>query len=115
MKHIFSLLLLLSLSLAVHGVNVRDFGVFGDGKHDDTAAFQKAIDAVFVKYSLDSAPKSGQELFVPAGTYRLTRTLVFRNALVLRGEGKAVLVYDAPKGTVIYGAGRAGRFSSLQI
>ena len=113
MKHVFSFLILLSLSFVVHGVNVRDFGAIGDGKHDDTAAFQKAFEAAFVKYTLDSSPKSGQEVLVPAGTYRLTRTLVFRNALVLRGEGKAVLVYDAPKGTVIYGAGRAGRFSGI--
>lgn len=41
------------------------FGVRGDGKSDDTAAIQKAIDAV---------PGQGI-LFVPEGRYRLTRTL----------------------------------------
>lgn len=107
--------LLLPLCAALFGaaVNVRDFGAKGDGKNDDTAAFQKAIDSVFAEYTFDSAPKSGREVLVPEGTYRLTRTLVFRNALVLRGEGRAVLVFSDPKKDGLYGAGRFGRFSNL--
>lgn len=41
-------------------VNVRDKGAKGDGTTDDTAAFQKAVDAV---------PSSGGTVFVPSGNY----------------------------------------------
>jgi parallel beta-helix repeat protein len=41
-------------------INVRDKGARGDGKHDDTAAFQAAVDAL---------PTSGGTIHVPTGTY----------------------------------------------
>jgi hypothetical protein len=57
--------------------NVRDFGVRGDGKTDDTAAFQRA---------LDQAPNG--VLLVPRGHYHLAGQLtITRSGLVLRGEG----------------------------
>jgi Pectate lyase superfamily protein/Right handed beta helix region len=47
--------------------SARDFGAVGDGRADDTAALQKALDATL----------SGSEgmLVIPPGTYRVTRTL----------------------------------------
>jgi len=57
--------------------NVRAFGARGDGRADDTAAFQRA---------LDQGP--GGVLLVPRGHYRLTAQLnITRSGLVLRGEG----------------------------
>lgn len=41
-------------------IDVRDKGARGDGTHDDTAAFQSAIDAL---------PAAGGTVHVPAGTY----------------------------------------------
>ena len=41
-------------------ISVRDFGAVGDGKADDTAAMQKAVDA---------AAERGATALVPAGTY----------------------------------------------
>lgn len=41
-------------------LNVRNYGALGDGTHDDTAAFQKAINAL---------PAAGGTVDVPAGTY----------------------------------------------
>ncbi|HJW46365.1 MAG TPA: right-handed parallel beta-helix repeat-containing protein [Lysobacter sp.] len=41
-------------------LNVRNYGAFGDGSHDDTAAIQKAI---------NSLPSTGGTVFIPAGTY----------------------------------------------
>jgi parallel beta-helix repeat protein len=41
-------------------IDVRDKGARGDGKHDDTAAFQAAIDGL---------PAAGGTVRVPAGTY----------------------------------------------
>ena len=49
--------------------SVKDYGAVGDGKADDTAAIQKALEAVRSK---DSASRV---LYFPAGTYRITATL----------------------------------------
>ena len=50
-------------------LNVRDFGAFGDGIHDDTAAVQCAIMA---------CPKNGRVL-VPEGTYRVSTIFLKSN------------------------------------
>ncbi|SDZ16055.1 Right handed beta helix region [Evansella caseinilytica] len=44
-------------------VNVKEYGAYGDGMHDDTAAFQTAIDEI--------AASGGGDVYVPAGTYLL--------------------------------------------
>jgi hypothetical protein len=51
-------------------IDVRELGAQGDGKADDTPAFEKAIEA---------ARSAGLAVFVPRGVYRLTRTLVVEN------------------------------------
>src|SRR2546429_461269 len=48
----------------------RDYGAVGDGQNDDTAALQKALD------ELRREDRQQFVLYVPAGTYRITRTLV---------------------------------------
>lgn len=61
-------------------INVRDFGAVGDGATDDTDALQAAID-----YALRSSGSGGQSdpekgiitrVYLPAGTYRITRALL---------------------------------------
>lgn len=57
--------------------NVRDFGAIGDGVHDDTAAFTKAI----------GTTREGV-ILIPAGRYLITDILwIKKPGLVLRGEG----------------------------
>lgn len=51
-----------------HVFNVCSYGAVGDGVHDDTIAFQDAIAAV-------AATGRGGEIYVPAGTYKITQTL----------------------------------------
>ena len=61
--------------------NVKtDFGAIGDGSADDTEAFQKALDTFQQKSNV---------LFLPAGVYRITRTLTMTNrqCLSLLGRG----------------------------
>jgi len=53
-----------------------EFGAKGDGKADDTEALQKAIDA-----SCGIGGKTTRVLLIPNGVYRVTRTLVVKNAL----------------------------------
>ena len=50
----------------IHVINVRDFGAVGDAVHDDTAAFQAAIE----KFQTNKTP-----IYVPNGEYRITASL----------------------------------------
>ncbi|MBC7328381.1 hypothetical protein H5T87_09770 [bacterium] len=60
--------------------NVIDFGAKGDGKTDDTAAFQKA---------LDEAGKKGGVVFVPPGDYLIKSHLIIPANVTLEGVAKA--------------------------
>ncbi len=51
-------------------VNVRDFGARGDGRADDTPAFERAIEA---------ARAAGLAVFIPRATYLITRPLTVEN------------------------------------
>ncbi|GEM_PF-2883039 len=65
-------------------LNVRQYGAVGDGKTDDTAAIQAAIDAV---------PASGGTVMFPPGTYivapKKTVGIVVKSNLRLAGAGAA--------------------------
>ncbi|MEZ0296901.1 MAG: glycosyl hydrolase family 28-related protein [Candidatus Methylacidiphilales bacterium] len=65
------------------GVNIKDFGAVGDGNHDDTDAFLKAISEV------------QGAIEIPTGRYVISKILeINRSNVVLRGESpdKSVLV-----------------------
>src|SRR5437868_4483062 len=61
-------------------LSAPDFNVRADGLADDTAAVQAAIDKA-------GAAPTGGIVFVPAGRYRLTRTLYVWRAVRLIGYG----------------------------
>ncbi len=64
--------------------NVRDFGAVGDGQHDDSKAFLRAI-----------AEVQRGVIRIPEGRYRITHKLVIKKpGIVLRGDG--------PSKTVLY-------------
>ena len=78
----------------------RDFRAQGDGIADDTDALQGAFDAI---RNTESRPV----LFIPAGTYRITRTLEVRRSghadskdIMILGEDPetTTLVWDGPAG-----------------
>ncbi len=69
-------------------LNVKDYGAVGDGTADDTAAIQAALDAV---------PTGGRAVYIPAGRYRITSTLLIKI-----------------DGTTLYGDGAANRFGATQ-
>lgn len=72
------------------GINVRHFGATGDGKTDDTEAFQNAIDY--------AGKHNRSAVYVPAGKYVITQELTL-NFIALFGEGvvSSVLI---PKGKI---------------
>jgi polygalacturonase len=51
-----------AVSIGSTVINVRNAGALGDGRHNDTAAFQAAINAL---------PSTGGTITVPAGTYMI--------------------------------------------
>lgn len=80
------LLALCSLSASAATRNVREFGAAGNGQDDDTAAIQKAI----------RAAAGGDEVFFPAGTYRLTASLTLtKDSVSLVGEGRKSILRAA--------------------
>ena len=64
----------------------------GDGQADDTAAIQAALDC----------KGDGKTVYLPPGTYRITKTLVFqgpRHGCLVVGHGRDTrLVWDGPEG-----------------
>ena len=71
-------------------LNVKNFGAKGDGTTDDTAALQKAFDAV----------QDGTVIYFPPGVYPVSSELVIIKKPPFKGKEKRLL------GTGIYGHGR---------
>ncbi len=75
-----------SSSAADDTVNVRRFGAVGDGKTDDTAAFQKALDAV--------GQAGGGTVYAPRGNYFFAGHLNVPNAVTLAGLWPSVPAHN---------------------
>jgi hypothetical protein len=69
-------------------VNVRDFGVTGDGNTDDTVALQRAIDEIYFGNFALTTPRLRRVIHLPAGTYLITNSLKIPSYAYLQGEGK---------------------------
>lgn len=72
---------------------VKDFGAVGDGVTDDTAAINRAL---FQLYCREINTAIRRSLFFPAGTYRITDTLLVPPFARLLGEGanSSIIVLD---------------------
>lgn len=88
-------------------ISVKDFGAIGDGVADDTASIQAAIDASI--YGGNPGQYDGQHcpVFLPAGRYRITRTLHLGygvggfNSVTFFGDGAAYAGESTFCGTII--------------
>lgn len=73
-------------------INVKDKGAVGDGQSDDTASLQKVLSAV----------KSGQVIYFPPGTYRISAMLTLTGpaqGTALIGHGRdTILKWSGPEG-----------------
>ena len=72
----------------------RDFGAKGDGISDDTDALQRALDAIRWENSKASV------VFIPAGTYRITRTLQLVRKVHAESQ-HIIVIGEHPEKTVI--------------
>jgi hypothetical protein len=70
-------------------VSVRDYGAVGNGLSDDHAAIQRAIEDRYARVIANGfSPLSGSVIiWIPAGTYRITRSLKLYPGVRLQGEG----------------------------
>lgn len=76
------------------------FGAKGNGTADDTKALQNALDNLAVTlYSSDPSGKPYVVIYLPAGTYQITSTLV------LRGKIGVSIIGENPANTVIKWSG----------
>lgn len=68
-------------------ISIKDFGAVGDGATDNSDAIQAAIDYLSVN--------DGGMLYIPTGTYFHSETLIWKNNIVVVGDGKrsSVLMY----------------------
>jgi polygalacturonase len=88
-------------------INVKNKGALGNGKHDDTAAIQRAINAL---------PKSGGTVFIPAGRYMINA----RKSLRLHSHTRLKLADNAelkaiPNGATRYYVIKVNRASNVAI
>ena len=71
--------------MATNYISIVEFGAVSDGKTDNTAAIQKALDA---------AASSGMAVYIPAGTFRHTGVLK-ANGVDIFGDGQSSVLYAA--------------------
>ncbi len=83
MKHTIFFLVLVSQIFYSQNINVKDYGAEGNGKSDDTEYFLKAIHDINQKYS---TKKHHVVLYVPSGTYTISRPIVLNKYISILGE-----------------------------
>jgi hypothetical protein len=96
-----------SLSIGSKVISVRTAGAKGDGRHDDTSAFQSAI---------NSLPSTGGTITVPAGTYMIDalRSINMRSHVRLKLSSGAKLV-AIPNRSQRYYVIKAWKVSNVEI
>jgi hypothetical protein len=81
-----------------------DYGAVGDGKADDTAALEKALDDLWGQMSVKKTV-----LYAPAGTYRITRTVtVLRSPIEPNASLGRMFIGEDPEKAIIRWDGAPG-------
>lgn len=81
----------------------RDYGAAGDGTTDDTAAIQSAIDCSGAAGPANGQGYYGGSVYLPAGTYLITRPLSVVNTrgIHLYGAGSATVIRYQPASATV--------------
>ena len=83
-----------------HNVKVTTkLHAYGDGIHDDTAALQNGLNSIAL------GNYGRKTLYLPAGTYRISRTLMLKNVLgaAIIGQGRNTrIVWNGPAGQPMF-------------
>ncbi|MBP5094190.1 MAG: hypothetical protein J6332_09105 [Abditibacteriota bacterium] len=94
MKKVLIAISILLLSVSAFGSSVKDFGAVGDGKTDDTKAFNDALAA--------AAKEGGGVVSVPAGKYRINGNIKIPGSVTLEGTWRgAPLITDKNEGSLL--------------
>ena len=75
-------------------LNIKWFGVKGDGVTDDTVAIQKAIDFQKNNGNGWSGNIASQKIFFPSGIYIVSDSLNIYNSLLIEGESKSSVIIE---------------------
>lgn len=93
--------------------NVKtDFGAVGDGTTDDSQAFQNAFNEMASKFPGVNNKNVGVSLYIPAGTYKITKKLSFRPPVASFPDSQGVVIRGAgtsdTTGTIIKSSNAGG-------
>jgi hypothetical protein len=83
--------------------SVKDFGAVGDGKHDDTAAIQAALNAL-----KNTTTNTWSTLYFPAGTYRITQQLTTSRTTHNDYLGAQIIGEDPTTTKIVWGGAAGG-------
>ena len=68
-------------------VNIRDFGAFGNGIDDDTAAINRAFSQIYKAGTVETQPLARRTIYFPGGTYIVSDTINIPTYATVSGEG----------------------------
>lgn len=87
------------------GVNVKQFGAYGDDTHDDSTAFQNAINSL----------NGNGTVYVPSGTYVISDTINTICTISIIGEGEVPTIRFSGTGELFNVAGHAKEDSEYYL
>lgn len=77
------LFLIISIFTYSQNIDIKTYGAKGDGISDDTRAFTNAVNDIKAKYS---AKKKHVNLYLPSGTYLISKPIVLNKYISITGE-----------------------------
>ena len=112
MRRLIAMALLFSFLLGAEEFNVKKFGAVGDGKQDDTAAIQAAVNAAtkkvskfrkFGRHPQSSAFGTGHTVTFPSGVYKITKTIAVAGYVSLSGtNGVPMIQWNGEENGVMF-------------
>ncbi|UZT99694.1 glycosyl hydrolase family 28-related protein [Chryseobacterium fluminis] len=77
------LFLIISIFAYSQNIDIKTYGAKGDGLSDDTKAFTNAVNDIKAKYS---SQKKHVNLYLPSGTYLISKPIVLNKYISITGE-----------------------------